>query len=437
MHMNDRRDVQSLDLDKIAIISSLAIIFALIIVRAATSALTFDEAYSLYVYAFNARAFATPNLANNHPLNSILMHFATVIGGDDEVVTRLPSIAMSVPYLYATYRLVQRVRCKYFSLALCVLNGILIEYFSMARGYAISASLVQFGLVEYYFVKKDERSYVVMLSSLALSMYSLFPTLVFYASVILAENTHRCVANAGGIRNVFSFLRTGDNGRRLWRGIGFWMLFTIWPLFGMYMISKPGKPLFGSSGDFFHAVIVSFVEMYLPSQVSVAVAVAACLAIVIACGRLRRHLSARTVVLGTSLIVTFLIIYASSRIGKRPLPSDRTLLEFVPAATLSLISLLEDVVQTLPARVSAGIQRGTEILALGLLWAFVSQYDGHTYRSNPESKEFRRIIADTVLYNKCIPPQIMVNLATEYYLSRYFSQHREHYTTCAEDPGSP
>jgi len=119
--------------------------------RAATLAFNHDESLSFAIFTSNPWWRHT---ANDHLLNTMLMHWCSVLLGNSELSLRFPNLLAHALYLLCTLALLRRVRGPALQLAgfgLLNLNLFVAEYFFVARGYGLALALELLGL--YLFVR--------------------------------------------------------------------------------------------------------------------------------------------------------------------------------------------------------------------------------------------------------------------------------------------
>lgn len=197
--------------------------------------------------------------ANNHILNTFLISLVQRISGVryNEFLIRLPNIIFYSLYFIFAYLLCNKYKHKYLCFNLLVFNYGVHEFFGLARGYGISCSLALIGI---YFFKiwydsKDKYmflniSYLIM----ALSCYANTTSLLIFASVIAISQIYIFI-NKGIkenftyiIKNIFMLIPIG--------------LISLIIVFYHFSVSSDGLPLFGGSTGFFKDVLVSVWEEY-------------------------------------------------------------------------------------------------------------------------------------------------------------------------------
>ncbi len=191
------------------------------ILRAAKVSLTFDEA-ATYVRYISSDLFSVFNfiVATNHLLNTLLARFFSVIGGESELVLRLPNLIGYGFYLFFSFLILKRMTNRTVALGgflLLNLNPYVLDYFSLCRGYGLSLGFLM-GAV-YFFLSFLERSdnrasddsrhlsYSLLMASAA--VVSNFALLHFYLALAVLSFATLVIFNIR--RNQFSArLRNAD-----------------------------------------------------------------------------------------------------------------------------------------------------------------------------------------------------------------------------------
>jgi hypothetical protein len=171
-----------------------------------------DEAYSFMHYAsrplFVGLAYYT---ANNHLLNTALMHISTTIFGTSEWTVRLPTLVVGVLLVPATYVLVRLTQDRTGALltaAMVSAASPLIEYSVNGRGYTLGAL---FFVLMLGFIKLAQRGFesawIGIPVAAALALYSV-PTMLYgvggaflYLLLLRTDIGHstRAILFAGGL----------------------------------------------------------------------------------------------------------------------------------------------------------------------------------------------------------------------------------------------
>ena len=197
--------------------------------------------------------------ANNHILNSFLISVVQRIAGVrfNEFVIRFPNVLFYGFYLIFAYLLCNKYKHKYLCFNLLVFNYGIHEFFGLARGYGISCSLALIGL---FFLKKWMESpnkykylnlcYLIMV----LSCYANTTSLLIFASVIVISQLYILLSK--GIKENFNYF---------FKNILYLLPIAVISLiivFYHFRVSSDGLPLFGGSTGFFKDVLVSILEVY-------------------------------------------------------------------------------------------------------------------------------------------------------------------------------
>ncbi len=136
-----------------------ALAFVYIILKAYLMDITHDEAYSLLLVDTNyLRAMA--GTANTHWINSIFMKLFSVTLGIQPWMLRIHSVIMFPVYtlfLFWFYRELKSVGARFLLLTFLIANHFTLEYFSIARGYAMSLSFLTGAFFFSYKVLNQEK----------------------------------------------------------------------------------------------------------------------------------------------------------------------------------------------------------------------------------------------------------------------------------------
>ncbi|MEA4909888.1 MAG: hypothetical protein VB089_19855 [Anaerolineaceae bacterium] len=304
-------------------------LFMLTFLRAANTGLTYDEAFSYQTYSNRLADFLQIGLANNHLLNSLLVHLACALTGIqyNELVIRLPNLLFYALYLWAAIRISALFEEKVLLLGLLGFNYYLSEFFGLARGYGMAAALLLAGLYVYYRGRNDPVRIVAATYLFLLACASSLSLLVFlgcFGAYVLAIDL-RSPGRAGFVRRYWPHLAVQLAGAA---GLGVMFL----------GVTQAGLPLYGSTDPFFEAVILGYATMFVPQGV-LAVALGCLLAVYyLAAGvALRGRLLDKpfTILLGGYFLLTAILAMAF----QRPLPTGRVLLPVWPLLALSLVEL--------------------------------------------------------------------------------------------------
>lgn len=142
----------------IYVIAISVIVFFIVLIRAATTAITWDEAYTYIVYAkdfsINQLINIHSNYANNHIINTIMIAVLDNLCKIEynEFIIRIPNLIMLVFYFIGSYMISKDEKHKFLLFSALVLNYYVMEFFGLGRGYGISTTFIIFMC---YFFRKS------------------------------------------------------------------------------------------------------------------------------------------------------------------------------------------------------------------------------------------------------------------------------------------
>ncbi|MCW3070840.1 MAG: hypothetical protein JWO44_730 [Bacteroidetes bacterium] len=165
------------------------------VLRACHVPFTHDESYT-YLYCSHDSFMeivsnrTTQVSANNHILNTLFMKLWDNSTGSSEIALRLHSILAHAVYLLFTFLLLKDFRSGFVIITgfiLLNINPYLLEFFSLARGYALAISFMLVSM--YYFIcymkeEKDRQLFYCMITA-SLAVLSNFALLNYLAAVIV------------------------------------------------------------------------------------------------------------------------------------------------------------------------------------------------------------------------------------------------------------
>jgi hypothetical protein len=128
--------------------------------------------------------------ANNHILNTLFMKFFDNTFGSSEISLRFQSILAHITYMFFTFLLLRNFRSAFIVITGFIIlnvNPYLLEFFSLARGYALAISFMMAGI--YFFLeylKTDKQKHLTAcLVSACLAALANFALLNFFFVIIL------------------------------------------------------------------------------------------------------------------------------------------------------------------------------------------------------------------------------------------------------------
>lgn len=130
--------------------------------------------------------YYTHPIPNNHILNTLLVKLCQTIGGINALTIRLPNLFFYWLYFLSAC-IFARVcsldwRIKIFAFSAFLLNPYLLDFFSLARGYALSIDFMLAACLSAYFWLQTghKRWWIIAIVLSCLSVYSNFTSLHFY-----------------------------------------------------------------------------------------------------------------------------------------------------------------------------------------------------------------------------------------------------------------
>ncbi|MEO5924887.1 MAG: hypothetical protein ABIR70_13790 [Bryobacteraceae bacterium] len=128
-----------------------AIAMALVVFRAATQAITIDEATTYVLFVQNDMPFHWLGSTNNHVLNTALMRLTTRLFGVSEWSARLPALLGTALYITACYQFCKRLRggllLQWAALVCLTFSPFVMDYLVAARGYSLALGFLMTALL--------------------------------------------------------------------------------------------------------------------------------------------------------------------------------------------------------------------------------------------------------------------------------------------------
>lgn len=190
-------------------VSLATMLYALL--RAIMLDITYDEAWSIGTYVngpFRNIFLYEPCDSNNHLINSFLIKCLFFILPENTFVARLPGLLSLLVYLYFSSKLSRSNAsiAGFLIFVLFLLNPFLLEFFSLARGYAFSMAAVSMSLYYFEQYRQDlkKRSLSWSLVAAALAGISVFSFLNFFAGLLVLSFIHLLVQRKKNYLQVLS-----------------------------------------------------------------------------------------------------------------------------------------------------------------------------------------------------------------------------------------
>ncbi len=365
--------------------------------RAATTGITYDEAYTYLHYAQTATGFLRLDIANNHPLNSLLIYLSNLITGAryDEVAIRAPNLVAFGIYLFIAYKLAARTRYSLAAFSLLAFNPYLNEFFGLGRGYGLAAAAVLAALWIYATQRTSEQVLVLSLLLLCLASAAIYACLV----LVLALCVYAVLIDIG-ISNLWPFVKRNAFG------LAEVVIIAIALGYAFGVVTSPGLPTPTSSAQelgLFSAIPMGYAAMFTDSTALGMILAVLLLAILFGGATAgRRNLSA---IAFTSLsLLTLAITVLGAAAFRRPLPTGRLLLPLYPLVALALCESV-DALATAGALPTKAAARMIAVGAFsGLLLINFAGRPHLTYTTDwSEDYPLRALMYETVIDHKPQP----------------------------------
>lgn len=385
-------------------------VIAVTVIRAATTGITYDEAFTYIHYAdphtglfdmlLSWAINVFQSLLNNHWLNSILIYFFSKILNVQysELIVRMPNIIAGIIYIVFAIRMLLKKDISLLTYILLVCNYYLMEFFGLARGYGL-ATMFAF-LAVYYYIQwakshyVDKRILFLHLLMLILSASSNTISLIMFPGFLVLV-LFRLIQN----KNLKEYM------------IRF-QLFILWFLcssifLGVFTVwtSREGNPVYSGNEGIFQTFLKGFTDMYIRNDMaSVMITILIILVFLIAItliilDKVRAHRKSRQnsvrlhqndstfyVFTHTAMdLITILLITTGTNIFvelafHRGMPATRELLPFLPLSIVTIMYCVSIIKNRLMQIISKTTQKsifrtGLLILVACVIFSFFSQID--------------------------------------------------------------
>lgn len=166
--------------------------FVYIVVRAIAVPVTHDESNTILTYAAYSVAdimLYTDPVPNNHIVNTLLIKLFVAIFGLESFVVRLPNVLGFFLYYFFLLRLVRlfapNLLSAFIAIVLLTCNPFFIEFFSLARGYALACAMLMASVFYTYQYLSDGKDKFLLSAMVwaAIGVYTNFTLLNFYVAL--------------------------------------------------------------------------------------------------------------------------------------------------------------------------------------------------------------------------------------------------------------
>jgi hypothetical protein len=352
-------------------VTGISFLWALIISKAAITPLTYDEAASFLEFNLTRQFFSLAR-PNNHPLNTALMAVATIFR-EDEFLIRLPNALAGAMYLIVAVLIARRTQRPLLSLSIMTFSPYLLEFFALARGYGLAASLVMLALGRYFFLPRTRFSIVEAAVALLAASLAFYPAVVVLLTFV-----------------VIACVETWRRGERFIL-IAVCILSLVgspFPIWALKTVTEQGKVTYGWGGALSGDLLTLGIgPLFSPAAGLLAIAVFTAIASPLL---LAPWLSVRTRMLAGIAAATITVIYVAAFLGSRPLPIGRVLIPFLPILLLASVSAWDDTANWF-AEAAFWVSRTVVVLmAVNLILSYRCDdtYDWHVWRVDPAAIDY-------------------------------------------------
>lgn len=324
------------------------LLFFYVIYRAFNLSFTHDESLSFNIlYGDIERAWS----ANNHLLNTLLMGVFSFLFGNSELSLRMPNLIAFGFYIAGGYLILKNQRSIWIiMLVFCLLlvNPLLLEFFSLARGYGLSLGFLMISL--YFLLRntleetnhenfKKDFSYSMLFAAMAL--FSSFSSINFYIANLVIFS----------IKYFFTFVKPAHISKKFDRKAITLFLFALIPLIVglscLIWLNKHNKLYFGE--DSLNASLKSVLvqSMYLTvypnwilSTIKYVVSLSTLSGVILLF--LKQKTSYKFITVYTLLFFMILGLIIEHYVFGAKYPSGRTMLVFLPVYSIYILYFLNE-----------------------------------------------------------------------------------------------
>lgn len=298
------------------------VFISLIITKSIQTPLTYDEAYTFLNYVITKNYFNL-GLANNHLLYTLLMGLTTSFN-NSEIFLRTPSIVFGILYIFVAFKFSGKYENNYSVLFIFLFNPLIMDFFSLARGYSISASLNLIAIYLYIY-SSHKYKYPLIIFLLWVSSLAIFINLITLFLIIFLNYFFQ----KDSIKN------TSTNITNL-------VFVTLsWPIAQwVFEITKENKPLYGNEIEISLTerviTIFGFVQTYFVNSLSLGLVFIFFTLFIYFKFNTESKIGKFSSML---FLLTLISLIAIPILFNKPFPVNRVLIPFIPIFQVFLISI--------------------------------------------------------------------------------------------------
>lgn len=236
-----------------------ALFLSYTIVRAALVSITHDEAFSYLQYGVKSyleiAKSPPPHIPNNHILNTLLFKASTQIFGVSHFTLRIPNLFFHALFLVYSVLWLRKFQSNFIKISgflLLSANVYLLDFFALARGYGMGASLLFISLFYLFKYVEDKKlkSISFGMVAAALAVYANFTFLYAFLGFV-------------GVYNVLFLADCIHIKTLLKKNIPILIITTVLACLIVIPLKKISGDLFGGADSFFNNTVKSLSHSYL------------------------------------------------------------------------------------------------------------------------------------------------------------------------------
>lgn len=416
-------------------ILSILILFT-VIIRAFKTGITYDEGYTCLEYSrigdlssgnpyvgnvggtSKFFAFLIPILANNHPLNSLLVSIFSLPDPFNECLIRMPNIVFCVVYMVISILLLSRISLKWMAFSLLLLNYYVIEFFGLARGYGIACSLMLIALYCYYRLSYSRSNLLFILYTLLLACYGqliCIPVFIMLCIDLVISHSKN---------EIIEFLHSS-----FYHLTAIAVAFVYACIF-LHTVGEQGLPLYGTSENFYSAVISSYLSMILPPFAKSYYLYITILTISMLCLPLFIKTTVGNLRIWRLMIGSFALIAFSSMILNKPLPTERVLIPLWPLVVMSIIEICEGYYLRLNEKGKVAAHALSIVIMVAISMNFISKLNLSSTEFCRDQYPLKAEVYNDYKENNCISLKYIRNYTVLFYMEKIKKENKVQLEFC-------
>jgi len=330
----------------------------------------------------------------------------------------LPNIIFCVIYMVISILLISRISLKWLAFSLLLLNYYVIDFFGLARGYGIACSLMLIALYRYYRFSYSRSDILFILYTLVLACYGqLICVPVFIMLCIDLVISH-------SKNGIIEFLHSS------FYHLTAIVIAFIYACIFLHTVTEQGLPLYGSSKNFYSAVISSYLSMILPSFTNNYHLYITVLTVSMLCLPLFIKTNVGNFRIWRLMIGSFALIAVSSMILNKPLPTGRVLIPLWPLVVMSIIEICEGYYPRLNAKGKIAAHALSIVIMAALSMNFISHLSLSSTEFCRDQYPLKAEVYNHYKENNCISLKYMDNYTVLFYMEKIKKENKVQLEFC-------